>query len=135
MEFLIGIWFLSDIGVKSLSTNLLILEGVSFGFGIYFWLFMEERLPAYYDENKVNAYSHGVFRMNVPGVYFNNSNWPSIVKCLRIRAAVTMVSIPAICLLLSALPLGMGWSLGIQGVTLVLYLSGMFVPLYIVGSR
>ena len=76
------------------------MEGLSVGLGIYFWFFMKEKLLAYYDENEINSYSDGVFRMNVPGMRFNNSNWLHIICRLRIWAIVTMIIIPFLCLLL-----------------------------------
>ena len=53
---------------------LLTLVLMSFGFGIYFWFLVKDRLPAYYDENKISAYSSGPLRMNIHGLHFNNSN-------------------------------------------------------------
>lgn len=117
---------------------------MSFGFGIYFWFFMKDRLPVYYDENKINFVSNGAFRMNVPGVHFNNSNWPHIVKALRVWSVVTMVTVPILCLLLSLLSgqdSGMGhsalfwWSFAVQNLTLIAYLAGLFVPVYVVGKK
>ena len=48
--------------------------GMSMFLGIYFWFFIKEKLPAYYDEHKVNVYVDGVLHMNLSGVYFNNHN-------------------------------------------------------------
>lgn len=58
----------------------LFLEILSLIFGVYFWLFMKERIPAYYDENRVSIYNDEMFQINVLGVTFNNSNWPHIVR-------------------------------------------------------
>lgn len=62
---------------------LLLVEGLSLGFGAYFCFFVKETLPAYYDENEICVYSDGFFRMNLPGVRFNNSNWPHILDAGR----------------------------------------------------
>ena len=48
-------------------------------FGLHFCCFAKEKLPAFYDQYKVNFYSSGMMRMDVGGVYFNNSNWPHIL--------------------------------------------------------
>lgn len=137
LEVLAGIWGLSGIGIDALfmSTYLWVMEGLSLVFGIYFWIFMKERLPAYYDENKISAYSDGVFRMNIPGVAFNNSNWPHMVKSLQKWSAVTMVAVPIVWLLSVALAREFWLSFLIQNVVLILYLAGMFVPLYVVGRK
>lgn len=63
-------------------------------FGAYFWLLIRERLPAYYDENRITAYSDGFFRMNLVGISFNNRNWPHIVKVGRIWTVAALVGFP-----------------------------------------
>ena len=72
--------------------------------------------------------------MNIPGVRFNNRNWPHIVKTLRIWSALSMTVYPLIhlagCLLLPE-----GW-LQIQlFVFLTVILGGLFVPLAVVGRK
>lgn len=62
---------------------LLLVEGLSLGFGAYFCFFAKEILPAYYDENKVYVYSDRFFRMNLGMIPINNSNWPHIIKVGR----------------------------------------------------
>lgn len=136
VEFVIGIYLLSRAGILSLSSGLLTLEGLSFVFGIYIWFFMKERLPGYYDENKINAYSDGVFRMNLPGsVGFNNSNWPHIVRSLRIWSAATLLLTPLICILHALLVPGFWLSFGIQQGMLVVYLGSLFGPLYVLARK
>lgn len=44
-------------------------------FGIYFCFFAKEKLPAYYDENRICVYTDGLFEMNLPGLSFNNGNF------------------------------------------------------------
>lgn len=46
--------------------------------------FSKEKIPAYYDQNKVTAYSDGVFRMNLVGTSIKNSNWKYILQVGRI---------------------------------------------------
>ena len=48
--------------------------------GLYFTFFAKDRLPNYYDENRINAVSDGPFRMNLPGVSINNSNGPILFR-------------------------------------------------------
>ena len=108
--------------------------GMSMFFGIYFWFFMKEKLPAYYDENKINVYVDGIFHMNMPGVYFNNNNWPYITKALRLWSAFGMTVFPPVFTLLSS------WFEKFRPasdviIMLVLILGGLFLPIYILGSR
>lgn len=135
LETVAGIWLTSAADSGGFSSNLLTMEGLSVGLGIYFWFFMKEKLPAYYDENEINSYSDGVFRMNVPSMRFNNSNWPHIICHLRIWAIVTMIIIPFLCLLLSLIPFGFWGSFGIQNAILIGYLSSLFVPVWIAGKK
>ena len=48
-------------------------------FGLYFCFLVKIKLPGFYDENRFVLYCDLEFRMNVPRVAFNNSNWPYIV--------------------------------------------------------
>ena len=112
----------------------LMVGGMSLLFGIYFWFFMKERLPAYYDENKINVYVDGIFHMNMPGVYFNNNNWPYITKALRVWSVVGMTLFPPVYIAFSSVfekfrPM--------SDVVLVLafVLGGLFIPIYMLGSR
>ena len=61
-------------------------------FGAYYCFFAKEKLPAFYDQNKINFYSDGALRMNLPGVYFNNRNWPHILRACRTWTCVTMAA-------------------------------------------
>ena len=58
----------------------MVLCGVFSGF---FWLYIREKLPRYYDENPISAFSDGPLRMNLLGVSFNNRNWPYILRYVR----------------------------------------------------
>lgn len=63
-------------------------------FSTYLWLVVDERLPSYYDENKISFVAQGIFRMNMVGVYFNNKNWKKILTYLRIWIILLMVIYP-----------------------------------------
>lgn len=108
---------------------------MGFIFGIYFWLFMKDRLPAYYDENKISAYSDGVFRMNMPGMYFNNNNWPYITKVLKQWDAVTMLTAPALCIITALLIKNYIVAQVVLWVMTMLCMAGLFVSVYVVGRR
>lgn len=105
------------------------VEGLCLIFGGWACLLAHEALPAYYDQNKISAYSQGPFRMNLPGVRFNNSNWPHMLRVLRLWFLI----VPAVFPLL-------GWAAFALHPNAVFPLSlvsclGFFVPLYIVGLR
>lgn len=104
------------------------------GFGCYFCIFAKTKLPAYYDENKIGVFNDGIFRMNVPGVSFNNSNWPHILRAIRIWAVSTITLYPLLNLLMGTLIPELWLYLGLY-VTLAIILGGLFIPIYIMGKK
>ena len=56
---------------------------VSIFLGAYFTFVVKDRIPGFYDDNKINFYTDGFMKLNMPGLYFNNSNWPHIVAYIR----------------------------------------------------
>lgn len=141
LELCLGAWYLlkaEDIAPDAmllLSIIPLLLESLGFGLGLYFWLFIKTSLPAYYDENRVCVYSDGAFSMSLPGIAFNNANWPHIVKCLRLWSALTLTAVPPVCLLLT-LTVSCRWLFfALMILLLVTCLIGLFLPLYHVGRK
>lgn len=106
-------------------------------FGSYFVFFCKEKLPPFYDQYRVNFYSDGVLRMNVPGVYFNNRNWPHIVDAVRTWSCAVMAGwVPLFVLvwqLQRAAPEAVFVITFITGMTSIL--GGLFVPIYVVGRK
>lgn len=109
-------------------------------FGMYFIFFAKEKLPAFYDQYKVNFYSDGMFRMNIPGVYFNNSNWPHILNAVRAWVCLTLGGWAALYAAVRMLLVELGVSEMVQfGIllpaTLFVVLGGMMIPVYVVGKK
>lgn len=104
-------------------------------FGIYFCFFAQTKLPTYYDENRICSYSDGAFRMNIPGVAFNNSNWPHILNVGRIWSLAAMVLYPALNLIFSFLLPDSIWPFLELYISLPLLLGGLFIPMYVVGKK
>ncbi len=117
-----------------LSDGLLLAEGMSLIFGAYFWLFAKDRLPAYYDENKISAYSDGFFRMNMMGIYFNNHNWKHIIGGLRRWSSINAVSMPVVSFV-GNLVFKEIWNMIGQFVILAILLIGLFVPVYVLAKK
>lgn len=116
-----------------LSLDLLTVELLTLIFGAWFGIFAKEKLPAYYDQNKINAYSDGIFRMNVPGVYFNNSNWPHIRAVCSIWMHVCAVAFPIGYLIISQLS-AVVWNYLRLPLQLGIFLS-FFAAIYVVGKK
>ncbi len=68
---------------EAMASTVLLLEGLCLLFGAWLCFLARETLPRYYDENRISVYSDGIFRMNLAGVHFNNSNWPHVLNVMR----------------------------------------------------
>lgn len=129
MSLMISLGYTLD----SLFENLFTVELLMLIFGLYFTFFTKETLPIYYDENKINFYHDGFFRMNVPGIRFNNSNWKHILKA-------THTSIMCIFILFPLLYLGVSYISPMLWEKFQLFFTfgsvfSMFLPIYIVGKK
>ena len=109
-----------------------VLVGLGFLFGCWAWLGIRERLPAYYDQDRISFYSDGIFKLSMPGVAFNNRNWPHIVRALRLWTAAQLLVLPVASALLGRL---LGEGLEKQMVLLALFLAGLMLPVYLLGRR
>lgn len=117
---------------ESLGSSVLLVQLLCLIFGFWACFLMKETLPTFYDENKINYYTDGIFRMHIPGLRFNNSNWPHIVESLRIWTVGMPVLVPVVYWLLRP-----WWSSVVflpLGVTLVGCL-GLFIPVIIAGKK
>lgn len=76
-----------------------LMTGLAALFGFYLCLLARTRLPWYHDVDRISSVSDGFFRCNVPGVRFNNRNWPHILAWLRAWALLTMGLSGAVCAL------------------------------------
>lgn len=103
-------------------------------FGAYFCIFVKTKLPAFYDENRCGLYYDGFFRMNIPGVAFNNSNWPHILRAGRIWSCLTISLYPVINIIMNHLNPKL-WMYTETYVCLVLVLGGLYVPIYVLGRK
>lgn len=119
-----------------ITSSILQLELLWIAFSLYFCLFVPERLPVYYDENRIGAYSHGPFRINLPGVSFNNSNWPHIAGFCRFWCLAALVLYPLLTVAHSWLleRLSSGAAL-YDTIALLLLLGSLFVPLYVLAKK
>ena len=126
---LLEIWVLTMLGYSmdeifaSLGT-MMVLMAI---FGLYFCVFTKDKLPRYYDENRISAFSDGFLRMNIPGVYFNNRNWPYIVRAGQLWAMIGLVASPVFFfVMIKFLPAV--WDAAAVYIILILVLGGLFIP-------
>lgn len=112
---------------------------MALGFGVSFF-FVREKLPEFYDKYPLNFVSDGPFRMNVPGVYFNNRNWPYILNAMRAWSCVTIAGWASVfALLWQVLAALAAPGAAVHFITLfaglAAILGGLFVPVYMVGRK
>lgn len=106
--------------------TLMLLMG---GFGIYFCIFARERLPRYYDENRISSLSDGALRINIPGIYYNNNNWSHIVRVGQLWSTIGLALSPALFFILT-------WLHPFSAFLLLFFaLLGLFIPLIIVAKK
>ena len=118
-----------------MSIGLPVSMSLGLSFGIYFCFFIKEKLPAYYDENRICLYTDGLFEMNLPGLPLNNRNWGKILKAGRIWAVTILLGYPVISYVEALLFTGILRDIVDLPLTLLLTLGGFFVPIYIAGRR
>lgn len=130
------VWLLTMLGhrVEEMSSSIFLMMGMMLGFGLYFCVFARERLPRYYDDNKVSTFSDGFLRMNMPGVYFNNRNWPHIVRAGQLWAMIGLIASPLIYILMRTL-LPRVWEVGSVYIILALVLGGLFIPMTVAARK
>ena len=136
---LLALWSVTDYLADDFVSMLLVPLLLAAIFGLYFCFFARERLPAFYDENKINFYSDGPFRMNIPGVHFNNSNWPHILEAAR-WWSVAMLALYAPVYVLIRRICGLIADQEVQFAVLMvlcmaILFAGLFLPIYRAGRK
>ncbi len=115
--------------------GLIVTMGLGAGFEIYFCCFAKEKLPAYYDENRICVYTDGLFEMNFPGLSFNNRNWGKILKAGRIWAVAVMLGYPVVSYVETLIFAGVLRDIVDLFCALLFTLGGFFIPIYVVGRK
>lgn len=70
-------------GGFDVSMEVLLTVGIVLIFGPWFFWIMPECLPSYYDVMSLSYFAYGGMHINLPGIHFNNRNWPHILKAWR----------------------------------------------------
>lgn len=116
-----------------LVSNVLLTEALCLTFGFWVVFCAPDRLPRYYDENRVTTFSQGPVRMSLGGIRVHNGNWPHILEALRWWLVIVLAGFPAVYGLLRAIvpQWGLCWELG-SSLTACL---GLFIPVMAVAKR
>ena len=134
--------FLISIGVVIVEAILLTVSGISIeqmGDSLYIsllmllfasWLciFAKELLPTYYDTDKVNFVSQGIFRIHMAGLSFNNANWGYVLTVFRVFTLGIAILYSIICYI------SFLWYT-VKYPAIVILLIGLLVVTYIVGKK
>jgi len=129
----------SDSGIYSAIQITLLMSAI---FGAYFMLCVKERLPAFYDENKISFYSDGPFRMNLAGIHINNSNWPHIVRFIRLWCFIMMNLTAVIYVMFYTVFIRLSdyvgdWLITAAApfITFLTVIVALFIPVYFIGKK
>lgn len=128
----VGVWFCYTHQILTEAMRTVVSLGAVFG--AYFCFLVKTKLPTFYDENRCGLYYDGAFRMNVPGVVFNNSNWPYVVRVGRIWACLSVVLYPIINMAMHFINPELWMQMELY-VCLILLLGGLFISIYVVGKK
>lgn len=132
------IWLLRycGIGWEEMVDALMVIELLPLIFGIWFFFFIWEQLPYYYDKDKISFYRDGAFCMSLGGfASLNNRNWPHILKAGRLYCLLVPTIYPLIYLLLRTLVPYEIFRLLVLPLTLFVILGGLFLPMIYVGRK
>lgn len=129
------LYFLWGYSMELFLTHLLTIEVLSAVFGLLFCLFIKEKLPSYYDNNRISYYTQGPFRMHLTGISLNNSNWPYIVRICRLWSLGLLVLYPFLCLIVFPFISGLAGNMIFLYVTLGIVLGGLFIPVYVIAAK
>ena len=89
--------------------------------------------------------SDGILRMNIPGVAFNNSNWPNIVGYIRMWCIVCMMFLPAVFIFSWNVIIDVLFEIGlhtdtainmaIMGFSIAFLMFTLCIPIYFIGKK
>lgn len=117
------------------SAGFIVVELLPLIFSIFFFFVLREKLPYYYDIDKISSYSQSGFQLNMPGIYFNNNNWPHLLMTGRCWCAISPIIFP-ILYFIGRMLMGQNlwWIVGNIFGLLFLFI-GLFVPFYITAKK
>ena len=113
----------------------MLIKNVIFGivYGAYTLFWITETLPRYYDENRICNFAQGGFHIHIPGVYYNNRNWPHVLKWMRRWCVVSMVLTPPCTAAAVLFERAAGWQ--VWGAVLIVYILSLFGAIVIPAKK
>ena len=124
----------SGSSLAEMKGDILLVTGGMLLFGAWFCFFAKDILPTYYDANKINYVSQGIFRIHLVGLSFNNGNWICICTTLKIWTLATVVLYPlAGIIIINCFNIAL-WNI-LNKIFLIMILGGMVVSIYTIGKK
>lgn len=96
--------------------------------------FLPDTLPEYYDQYKVDCLVYGPVHLHLPGVRFNNRNWPYVKRAGFAAMLVLLVGFFPLVQLLGFLLPALPWQLYLV-LLLGAVLGGLFIPMIVAAVR
>lgn len=125
-----AVGLLTNASLASLGKSLVLPVLLAGIFGVYFVFGAPLQLPGYYDQNRIGGVMDGPFRLHLPGVSINNTNWPNLLRVGRVWSCGVLAVWPWL-YALGVWQAPQLWAEVEKGVLLVVLLGGLFVPLYV----
>lgn len=124
---------LSGVSVKYMGESLYI-SLLMLLFAGWLCIFAKDLLPEYYDTNKINFVSQGIFRVHMAGLSFNNANWEYVLTVFRVFTLGTAILYPFLCYI-AFLTGGISLWNTVKAPAIMILLTGMLIAAYIVGKK
>lgn len=130
---LLGVWLVAREAPMFLK-DIAMLSAMMLLCAIWLCVFAKDRLPTYYDTNRIGFVTQGIFRINLAGLAINNGNWSQILIVLRSYMLGTAVLVPFVCLAVSHIG-GIALWERLQTPFVWCVMGAMVLTLYYVGKR
>lgn len=120
--------------LEEIGLNLLTYEPLLFFFSGYLCFLAKDKLPEYYDNYKINMYSDGFLRMNMPGIHFNNRNW-FYIKRAGIRGMLISAVILPVMYFLCSLLFPAAMEMIFVFICMPFFFITFFAPMYVAAKK
>lgn len=124
----------SGISLADMKDDVLLVTGLMLIFGGWFCFLAKDLLPTYYDANKINYVSLGIFKVHMVGLSFNNGNWLYICTTFKVWTLAIAMIYPLAGILIINLFNVQLWNT-IKDILVWVAIIGMIGAVYFVGKK
>lgn len=112
----------------------LLISAMMLLFAGWLCIFAKDALPSYYDKDKINFVSQGIFRIHMVGLSFHNGNWSHILTVFRIFTLTCSVLLPLLCFISISAGGAALWDI-VKTVSISVMLVVLLITTYAVGKK